>query len=194
MSSKWTDATNNKETNHATIKTKEVHVFQSQALICSPRPWKVSRQRHSLAALTLESWSTQVCSATAALMQSSLPFHLCIQLGFNAPFSTSLSIELMDHGSESQPHRKQMSEREGERGDPKGECAFTELGFQASVSTCLSSFKPSDLIQFCQISSSVLPSLSSLFLLYLPNVPVLCQTRTVSNFDLLTLCLIFIHL
>lgn len=96
----------------STGKTK-VSVFQSQALICSYRPWKVSRQKHSLAALTLESWSTQVCSVTAALMQSSTTFHLCIQLGFNAPFRTSLSIELMDHGSESQPQRKQMTERGG---------------------------------------------------------------------------------
>lgn len=98
------------------------------------KAWKVSRQKRSFVALTLENWSTWVwscysekCSSmTVALTPSSTTSHLCIQLGFNAPFGTKLSIELMDHGSVSQPQRDKQWYRK-QWGWPKGLYIFFGL-------------------------------------------------------------------
>lgn len=87
--------------------------------------WFVSGQKFSFAAFTPESWSISGPAAVTSAAQWLLlscwaptTFHLYIQPGFKAPFTTSLSIEQMDYGSKSQQQRTEiMIQREicGER-------------------------------------------------------------------------------
>ncbi len=109
-------------------------------------------------------------------MPSSTTFHLCIQLGFKAPFRTSLSIELMDHGSESQPQRNTDNDTYRERKWwPKGPSSLSSVIWFVFSLPFVSSFYLSICLQIsCYSLICYRPVLFSLFChlfpLYLPTV------------------------